>query len=419
MRRRDVLTLGAAAAVAAAMSPERAWSAARAKDLASDLEPMTGGVEPIGKEEFAARLAKARALMAQHGIGALLVEPGSSLVYFTGIEWWRSERITAAVIPRQGEVAIVTPHFEEPSIRESLAIAADVRVWHEDANPLEAVADILRARKVTAPVGVEETVRYFVVDGLRKALPDVKVVNGAPVVRGCRMIKSAPEIALMQKAADITLAAFRFAYRHIEAGMTPGDIDALIAAAHRAYGASYDDGLVLLGEASAYPHGSHKPQTVREGEVVLLDCGGNVHGYASDISRTFVFGTPNAEQRKVYEQVRQGQQIAFETARVGLPAGKVDDAVRAQYEKWGYGPRYALPGTPHRTGHGIGLDGHEPVNFVHGETTPLAPGMCFSDEPGLYLPGKFGIRLEDCLHMGPGKPIWFTTPPRSLDDPFG
>lgn len=152
---------------------------------------------------------------------------------------------------------------------------------------------------------------------------------------------------------------------------------------------------------------------------MLLDCGGNVHGYASDISRTFVFGTPSAEQRKVYEQVRQGQQIAFETARVGLPAGKVDDAVRAQYEKWGYGPRYALPGTPHRTGHGIGLDGHEPVNFVHGETTPLAPGMCFSDEPGLYLPGKFGIRLEDCLHMGPGKPIWFTTPPRSLDDPFG
>ena len=419
MRRRDVLTLGAAAAVAAAMSPERAWAAAAAKDLASDLKPMTGDVKPIGKEEFAARLAKARALMAKHDIGALVVEPGASLIYFTGINWWRSERITAAVIPREGDVGVVTPHFEEPSIRESLAIPADVRIWHEDTNPLDKVADILRDRKVTAPIGIEETVRFFVVDGLRKVMPEVKVVPGAPVVRGCRMIKTAPEIALMQKAADITIASFKFAWKNIKAGMTPDEIDALIAAAHRAFGASYEDGLVLLGEASAYPHGSHKPQAVRAGEVVLLDCGGDVHGYKSDISRSFVFGEPNAEQRKVWDQVRQGQQIAFETARVGLEAGKVDDAVRAQYEKWGYGPGYKLPGTPHRTGHGIGLDGHEPVNFVHGETTPLAEGMCFSDEPGIYLPGKFGIRLEDCLHMGPEKPIWFSVPPKSLDAPFG
>jgi len=356
--------------------------------------------------------------MAQHDIGALLIEPGSSLIYFTGVDWWRSERLTAAVLPREGQIAIVTPHFEEPSVRESLQVPAEVRVWHEDQNPLETVAGILRDRKVDAPVGIEETVRYFAVDGLRKALPRVEVVNGAPVVRGCRMIKTAAELALLQKANDITIAAFRFAARHVKAGMTPADIDALIGAAHRAYGAKYDDGLVLLGEASAYPHGSHKPQSVREGEVVLLDCGCDVHGYKSDISRTFVFGTPTPEQRKVYEQMRQGQQIAFETARVGLEAGKVDDAVRAQYEKWGYGPGYRLPGTPHRTGHGIGLDGHEPVNFVHGETTPLAPGMCFSDEPGIYLPGKFGIRLEDCLHMGPEKPVWFSTPPKSLDAPF-
>jgi Xaa-Pro dipeptidase len=419
MKRRDVLTLGAVAAAAAVMNPEHAWSAAMAKDLASDLKSMTGDVRPIGKEEFAARLAQARALMAKHDIGALIVEPGSSLIYFTGIHWWRSERITAAVIPREGDVGVVTPHFEEPSIRESLAIPADVHIWHEDTNPLDRIADILRDRKVTAPVGVEETVRFFVVDGLRKVLPDVKIVNGAPVVRGCRMIKTAPEIALMQKAADITIAAFKFAHANIKAGMTPGEIDALIAAAHRAFGASYEDGLVLLGEASAYPHGSHKPQAVRAGDIVLLDCGGEVQGYKSDISRTFVFGTPNAEQRKVYEQVRQGQQIAFEAARVGVEAGKVDDAVRAQYEKWGYGPGYKLPGTPHRTGHGIGLDGHEPVNFVHGETTPLAQGMCFSDEPGIYLPGKFGVRLEDCLHMGPEKAAWFSVPPKSLDEPFG
>jgi Xaa-Pro dipeptidase len=419
MRRRDVLTMGAAAAALAALRPAKLLAAERALDLAAGLEPMTGDVRPIGKAEFAARIEKARALMAKHGIGALLIEPGSSLIYFTGVDWWRSERLTAAVLPRDGDVAIVTPHFEEPSVRESLQVPAEVRVWHEDQNPLETVAGILRDRKVTAAIGIEETVRYFAVDGLRRALPGAQIVNGAPVVRGCRMVKTPAELALMQKASDITIAAFRFAGRHIAAGMTPDDIDALIGAAHRAFGAKYDEGLVLLGEASAYPHGSHKPQRVREGEVVLLDCGGDVHGYKSDISRTFVFGAANSEQRKVYEQMRQGQQIAFETARVGVEAGKVDDAVRAQYEKWGYGPGYKLPGTPHRTGHGIGLDGHEPVNFVHGETTPLAEGMCFSDEPGIYLPGKFGIRLEDCLHMGPEKPIWFSTPPKSLDVPLG
>ena len=419
MKRRDVLTMGAAAAALAMLRPQQLLAAERAHELAAGLKSMTGDVQPIGKAEFLARIAKARALMAKHDIGALLVEGGSSLVYFTGIQWWRSERLTAAVLPRDGEIAIVTPHFEEPRLREGLQVPAEVRVWHEDQNPHETVAGILRDRKVTSPVGIEETVRFFAVDGLRKAMPGVQIVNGAPVVRGCRMVKTPAELALMQKASDITIAAFRFTAKHIEAGMTPDDIDALIGAAHRAYGGKYDDGLVLLGEASAYPHGSHKPQTVREGEVVLLDCGCDVHGYQSDISRTFVFGSANAEQRKVYEQVRQGQQIAFETARVGLAAGKVDDAVRAQYEKWGYGPGYKLPGTPHRTGHGIGLDGHEPVNFVHGETTPLAEGMCFSDEPGIYLPGKFGIRLEDCLHMGPEKPVWFSTPPNSLDKPFG
>jgi Xaa-Pro dipeptidase len=205
----------------------------------------------------------------------------------------------------------------------------------------------------------------------------------------------------------------------IARGMTPKDIGKMMDAAHAALGATPEFALILLGEASAYPHGSGKPQAVRDSEVVLMDCGCAVEGYQSDISRTFVFGEATAEQRKVWQQMRDGQQIAIETARVGLPAGQVDDAVRAQYVKWGYGPGYKLPGTSHRTGHGIGLDGHEPVNLVQGETTPLAPGMCFSNEPGIYLPGKFGIRLEDCFHMGTEKPVWFTTPPPSLDKPFG
>ncbi|UNK78934.1 Xaa-Pro peptidase family protein [Sphingopyxis granuli] len=375
---------------------------------------------PIGAEERKARIAKAAGLLRAHDMDALLIEPGSSLIYFTGVEWWRSERLTAAVLTREGEVAIVTPFFEEPSVRESLGVAAEVLTWNEDENPLAAVANWLGKRGLAkGRVGVEETVRFFAVDGLQKAMPDVTVVNGAPVVRGCRMIKSAAEIALMRLASDITIAAYRHTAPRIEAGMTPADIDAIMGAATKALGGRGEFNLILLGEASAYPHGSGKPQAVRPGEVVLMDCGATVHGYQSDISRSFVFGKASPRQRQVWDQMRKGQDVAFAAARIGAPAGAVDDAVRAYYESLGYGPGYKLPGTSHRTGHGIGLDGHEPVNLVRGETTPLAAGMCFSNEPGIYIPGEFGIRLEDCFHMTDGGPEWFSEPPPSIDRPFG
>jgi len=412
--RRDLLMMGAASAGLAAFAPARLL----AQEPAPTLAPMTGDVVPIGREEYQARIGKARRLMAEHGIGALLIEPGASLTYFTGVQWWRSERLTAAILPREGEAAIVTPHFEEPSVRESLKIPAEIRVWNEHEDPLSLVAGILRDRRVTAPVGIEETVRFFAVDGLRRAMPGVGIRPGAPVVRGCRMIKSAHEIALMQKAADITIAAYRHTAPRIARGMAPRDIGAIMNSATAALGGNPEFALILLGEASAYPHGSGQPQQVRDGEVVLMDCGCTVEGYQSDISRTFVFGDASAEQRRVWAHMHRGQQIAFEAAQLGRTAGSVDDAVRAQYERWGYGPGYRLPGLSHRTGHGIGMDGHEPVNFVHGESTRLAPGMCFSDEPGIYLPGKFGIRLEDCLHMTEAGPAWFSTPPPSLDRPF-
>ncbi|MBU6252278.1 MAG: Xaa-Pro peptidase family protein [Alphaproteobacteria bacterium] len=375
--------------------------------------------KPIGAQERAARLAKVQRLMQQAGIGALIVEPGSSLVYFTGVEWWRSERLTAALIPAEGEVTIVTPFFEAPSIRESLGIPASVRTWNEHENPLALVADWLRERKLmNKPVAIEETVRLFIVDGLQKALPGVQTFNGAGIVRGCRMHKSMAEIALMKAAADITTSAFRAVGRQIQAGMTPADINALILAETAKHGGKGGEALVLIGEATAYPHGSHKPQIVSEGASILLDGGCSVHGYVSDISRSFVFGEPSKRQRDVWAQVRQGQQIAFEAAQLGRPCGSVDDAVRSWYEKIGYGPGYTLPGLSHRTGHGIGMDGHEPVNLVHGEATPLAPGMCFSNEPGLYIPGNFGIRLEDCFYMTEHGPEWFSVPPPSIDKPF-
>ncbi|MGV1683850.1 M24 family metallopeptidase [Sphingopyxis sp. NJF-3] len=415
MHRRNFLGAAAIGGLAASL-PAASWAA----DDFAGLANMAKDAKPIGADEHKARLAKATALLRANDMDALLIEPGASLIYFTGVRWGRSERLTAAVLTREGEVAIVTPFFEEPSVRESLGVEAEVLTWNEDENPLAAVAAWLGKRGLTkGRIGVEETVRYFAVDGLEKAMPGATVVNGAPVVRGCRMIKSAAEIALMSLATDITMAAYRYTAPRVVAGMTPADIRVIMNGATKALGGSPEFALVLLGEASAYPHGSGQPQMVRPGEVVLMDCGCNVHGYQSDVSRSWVHGTATARERQVWEQMRKGQLVAFEAAKLGTPAGAVDDAVRRYYESLGYGPGYKLPGTSHRTGHGIGLDGHEPVNLVRGETTRLAPGMCFSNEPGIYIPGEFGIRLEDCFHMTESGPQWFSKPPVSFDDPIG
>ena len=373
----------------------------------------------ISQAERLQRITKARQLMQRNGIGSIIVESGSSLDYLTGVQWHRSERLTAAVIPATGDPIIVTPFFESPSVSQTLAIPAEIRTWNEDEEPLKLVADFLRERGVAgAPVGFEETDRYFIVDRLQQQLPGVKAVSANPVVRALRLIKSPAELALMQTANDITLKAMRHAGERARLGMTPADFGAAIDAATTTLGGSPEFALVLIDEASALPHGSNKPQLVKRGSTVLFDCGCTVHGYQSDISRTFVFGTPSADQRKVWNQVHEGQQIAIRAAKIGAPAGSVDDAVRAAYESWGYGPGYKLPGMSHRTGHGIGMDGHEPAYLVHGDTTPLAPGMCFSDEPGIYIPGKFGIRLEDCWHMTQSGPKFFSNPPPSIDQPF-
>ena len=385
----------------------------------ADLKPTTLP-PPIGRDERMARLARARALMHANDIGAIIVESGPSLDYFTGVRWGRSERLTGAVIPATGDPIIVTPFFERPSVEESLGIPAEVRTWNEDEEPLKLVAGFLQERGLAnARIGMEETNRFFILDRLNQQLPSARVISANPVVRGCRMIKTAPEIALMQAASDLTLATIADVHGKLKEGMSPADISGMMEAGMIARGGTNPWALVLLGEAAAYPHGSGKPQAVRRSEVVLIDTGCSVRGYQSDISRTFVFGTPTAEQRKVWNQVARGQQIANAAAKIGVTAGSVDDAVRHAYESWGYGPGYKLPGLSHRTGHGIGMEGHEPVNLVHGEATSLAPGMCFSNEPGIYLPGKFGIRLEDCFHMTARGPKWFSVPPKSLEEPIG
>ena len=406
---------------AGAMAAMMSLPADRVFALAADVLKPVALPPPISQAERLQRLAKARALMQQNGIGAVVVESGSSLDYLTGVQWHRSERLTAAVIPAQGDPIIVTPFFESPSVKETLAIPAEIRTWDEDQEPLKLVADFLRERGVAGePVAFEETDRYFIADRLEQQLPGMKAVSAHDVVRALRLIKSPAELALMQAANDITIRAMRHAAEATKPRMTPADFSAAIDAATAALGGSPEFSLVLIDEASALPHGSRKPQLVKRGSTILFDCGCTVHGYQSDISRTYVWGAaPTGDQRKVWRQVHEGQQIAIRAAKIGAPCGSIDDAVRSAYESWGYGPGYKLPGLPHRTGHGIGMDGHEPAYLVHGDMTPLAAGMCFSDEPGIYIPGKFGVRLEDCWYMTPAGPKFFTQPPPSIDNPFG
>jgi len=417
MNKRDFLKMSGAAAgvaIAGACSPGGMETPRPA------LRSIVDDAIPIGVDERLARIEKARNLMGEHGIDAILLEPGSAMLYFSGVSWWRSERLTTVIIPREGDIGIVTPFFEEPSVRESMTFGDDVRAWHEHDSPFKLVAGLLRDRGIRGGrIGLEGTVRQFVAQGLGTAAPGIELTTAEPVTRGCRMYKSPNEIALMKKANEVTLTAYRHVHQQLEPGMEPEDVNAMMRTAQTELGGTGIWNMALFGVASAYPHGTGQAQKIEEGQIVLMDCGCSVLGYQSDISRTFVFGEPDKRQREVWDTVREGQQIAFEAAQIGAAAGSVDDAVRGYYESLGWGPGYQVPGLSHRTGHGIGMDGHESVNFVHGEQTLLAPGMCFSNEPGLYDFEAFGVRLEDCLYMTGEGPAWFTVPPDSLEAPIG
>ena len=358
--------------------------------------------------------------MQQLNISALVLEPGAAMDYFSGVQWHRSERLTAVVIPREGKISVVCPFFEEPSIRESFSVGDDILVWQEHESPFVLIQQILKKSGLDkGKVAFENSVRYFVMSGLMALLPKMQHVSAEPVTRGCRMYKSQHELELMHKANEVTLLAYADVFSKLALGMTQSDVKKLMHNAQRELGGKGIWNMALFNQASAYPHGTKQKQTLTEGSVVLMDCGCSVQGYQSDISRTFVFGEANKRQREIWNTVRKGQQIAFEQAQIGTQAGLVDDAVRAFYQSKGFGPGYKLPGLSHRTGHGIGMQGHESVNFVHGESEILKPGMCFSNEPGIYIQGEFGVRLEDCIYMTKNGPQWFTMPPSSLDDPIG
>jgi Xaa-Pro dipeptidase len=375
-------------------------------------------VPPITDDERRARIEKARRLMIENGIDAMFLEGGTSMYYFTGVRWGNSERTFGVVIPARGELAWVTPGFEEQRARELIKFSTDVRVWQEDESPYKVIAGILRDRgAANGKIGMEERVRFFIYDGVRQELPGAKFVNATPVTAGCRMIKSSAEIALMQRANDITLQAIGASFKTMKEGMTTQQLSANVGDATRRLGGNGDGALVIFGKYTAFPHGSIQPQKLRAGDVVLIDAGCTVDGYTSDITRTTVFGKPTQRMRDVWEVEKRAQTAAFNAAQVGATCESVDAAARKVIVAAGFGPDYKTPGLPHRTGHGIGLDGHEWTNFVRGNTAKLEPGMCFSDEPTIVIYGEFGIRLEDCLHMTASGPKMFTLQSPSIDRP--
>jgi Xaa-Pro dipeptidase len=382
------------------------------------LKPLPNPAAPITADERRARIAKAQRLMTEQGIGAIVLESGTSMAYFVNVRWGLSERPFLLVLPAKGDPAYISPGFEEQRAREVIQFSTDVRVWQEEEDPLSLVPGILKDRGVaTAKIGVEERVRFFIADALAKAAPASQVVLATPVTAGCRMYKSAAELANMQFANDITIAGFKAGLATLREGMTQGELSGNIGAAFRQLGASGGVS-VSFGKYTAFPHGSIEPQRLKKGDFVQIDNGVNWNGYQADITRTVVFGKPTARQTEIWNLEKKAQAAAFAAAQIGATCESVDAAARKVITDAGFGPGYKVPGLPHRTGHGIGMDGHEWPNFVKGEKTKLAPGMCFSDEPMIAIYGEFGVRLEDCLYMTPEGPRFFTQPSPSIDQPF-
>jgi Xaa-Pro dipeptidase len=432
-RRRFLQTGSIAAGIAAlpALS-QSADQAANNNDDAKSLPPaiaalhtLSAEAKPITVDERSARQEKARQLMRDNNLAAILLASGTSLAYFTGIRWEGGERLFAMVLPAKGEAFYVSPAFEEGRAREQIAQSPegskpDLRVWQEDESPYTRVAQGLNDRGIaTGAIGVEETMKFLFSDNVRKAVPSATFTSATPVTAGCRMIKSAHEIELMRLAAKVTLAAYEATYRSMTVGMTQHDVEEMLETAHRKLG--FEGGAdVQVGEFSSFPHGSVQPQIIREGTIVMIDGGCSVEGYQSDITRTFVLGkAPEKTKDKmnhVFDIVHRAQSAALAAAKPGVEAGSVDAAARQVITDAGYGPDYKY--FTHRLGHGMGMDGHEWPYLVRGNPTRLQPEMTFSDEPGIYIHGEFGIRLEDDMHIMEAGAELFTPQSPSLENPF-
>jgi Xaa-Pro dipeptidase len=385
------------------------------------LKPLGSRVKPIVAEEYQARIGRAQELLAEQDpkLDALFVAPGTSLYYFTGVHWWPSERLLGLLIPQKGQPLVVCPAFEEGRFREQLRFLAEIRIWQEDESPTKIAALALTDRGMrSGRIGVEEATMFTFYDHLRQAAPGFEFTSADPVTVACRGVKSPHEIALMRLACEATCDVFRAVFASLKEGMSQGDIGKLVEGGFAKMGL-HGDALTLTGASAALPHGSIKPQTLREGDVVLIDGGCKVEGYSSDVTRTGVFGKPSEKIQRTYEIVRKAQDAALDSARKGRLSGAVDDAARKVITSGGYGPDYKF--FTHRLGHGIGLDGHEHPYLVRNSKTTLMPGMTFSNEPGVYIPGEFGLRCEDLMAITGDGPAQLLTPgfQVSLEKPLG
>jgi Xaa-Pro dipeptidase len=424
LSRRHFLQTGSLAATAGVALPALAHAAEDDKSLPpaiAALRSLRQQATPITVIERTERQEKARLLMQSNNLSAIFLSQGTSLAYFTGIRWEGGERLFAMVLPAKGDAFYVAPAFEEDRAREQIAQAPvankiDLRVWQEDESPYARVAQGLADRHIAGGnIGVEETAKFLFSDNLRKAAPSATFTSATPVTAGCRMIKSPHEIELMRLAAKVTLAAYEATYQSMKVGMKQTEVEELIEQAHRKLG--FEGGAdVQVGEYSAFPHGSVQPQGIREGTIVMIDGGCSVEGYQSDITRTFVLGKASDKMKQVFDIVHRAQSAALAAARPGVEAGSIDAAARQVITDAGYGPDYKH--FTHRLGHGMGMDGHEWPYLVRGNTTKLQPEMTFSDEPGIYIRGEFGIRLEDDMHIREKGAELFTPQSPSLEQPF-
>lgn len=372
---------------------------------------------PISASERALRLGALRRLMAEAGVDAVLLGAASNLRYFTGLAWSPSERLTGAII-HGDRVEYVTPRFELEKVSTLIGVPGDILTWQEEEDPFRLVAARLKA---AARLALDDQLPLFMYWRLVAQMDASRLLDAGAMTNRLRRIKSNTEIALMTHAKKITLEVQRRAWTSLEAGVMASEVARFIDNAHRELGAAGGSSfcIVAFGEDTSLPHGPDADRALKEGDVVLIDTGCRIDGYNSDITRTYVFGEASADLRRVWDAEKEAQAAAFDAASIGIPCEEVDAAARRVLEARGFGPDYRLPGCPHRTGHGIGLDIHEAPNLVRGDTTPLAAGMCFSNEPMIVVPGAFGVRHEDHFYMTDAGPRWFTEPARSLDAPFG
>lgn len=388
----------------------------------ANLSNMTGNLTPIQADEHLARIANAQAYMQVNDIAAIYLNAGTNLTYFTGMRWYASERLVGAILPATGKIQYIAPYFEIGSLNGFKVIDGSMHSWQEHENPYQLFVSVLQKLNISenATVGIDESAQFFIYDGINKAQTGLKLVNAQPVTAHCRMHKSANELALMQRAMDMTLAVHKATASMLHEGISTTEVEAFIKQAHQKVGAPGNYFcIVLFGLATSFPHGVKDPQILKSGDMVLIDTGCKVHDYLSDITRTYVFGEATERQRQFWDYEKAAQIAAFNAAKIGESCETVDAAARRYLSAQDLGPEYQTPGCPHRTGHGIGLDIHEWPYLVGGNKTPLATGMCFSNEPMLVVPDEFGVRLEDHFYMTDNGPRWFTQPSHSIDDPFG